>query len=197
MAVLRDENLGHLVPGSLGGTGEASRPFYYIGARMLGGALPASCLVVALVVALAGRTFRVEARRPLIFQLGLVIAVLGLFSIANSKRDDYILPAMPGLAILFSSLFTQRSPKAEGRVDNAARIADWTAAIVATGALAIVLGVLGDVEMLRETERSLRGQSSDAAYASIAVQGFEQFRAPFVLFLGATAAGALVVLTGL
>ena len=37
---------------------------------------------------------------------GLVLAVLVFFSIASSKRDDYILPAMPGLAILFAALFT-------------------------------------------------------------------------------------------
>ena len=34
------------------------------------------------------------------------LAVLLFFSIASVKRDDYILPALPGIAILCASVFT-------------------------------------------------------------------------------------------
>src|SRR3984893_10583742 len=50
--VFLSENFGHFMPSALGGTGEASRPIWYIGARMFGGALPLSALVVALAIAL-------------------------------------------------------------------------------------------------------------------------------------------------
>ena len=73
---------------------------------MFGGALPQSLLVIALGMALWRRDGDERARGPLLFQLSLVLAVLVFFSITSSKRDDYILPAMPGLAILFAALFT-------------------------------------------------------------------------------------------
>jgi 4-amino-4-deoxy-L-arabinose transferase-like glycosyltransferase len=104
--VFVSENFGHFMPAALGGTGEASRPAWYIAARMFGGALPQSLLAVALAIALWRRDGDERARNPLLFQLSLVLAVLVFFSIASSKRDDYILPAMPPLAILFAALFT-------------------------------------------------------------------------------------------
>ena len=37
------------------------------------------------------------------------LAVLLFFSIASVKRDDYILPAIPGIAILCASVFTLKT----------------------------------------------------------------------------------------
>ena len=44
VGVFLSENFGHFMPSALGGTGEASRPLWYIAARMFGGALPQSLL---------------------------------------------------------------------------------------------------------------------------------------------------------
>ena len=42
----------------------------------------------------------------MIYQISMSLAVLLFFSIASVKRDDYILPALPGIAILCASVFT-------------------------------------------------------------------------------------------
>ncbi|MBV8452848.1 MAG: hypothetical protein JOZ29_11315, partial [Deltaproteobacteria bacterium] len=101
--VFFQENLGHFLPFSAGGTGEAARPVYYIGLRIIGGTLPLSLLLPA--VALSWRDLAAKIRRDLLYQLAMALAVLLLFSIASAKRDDYILPALPPLAILFAAQF--------------------------------------------------------------------------------------------
>ena len=105
VGVFIDENFGHFMPAAMGGTGEAARPVYYIAIRILGGALPLTCLVPALALAFIGDTFSPSARKPLKCQLALALAVLLLFSATSAKRDDYILPALPPLAIMFAALF--------------------------------------------------------------------------------------------
>ena len=40
------------------------------------------------------------------FQLSFLIAMLIFFSVASAKRDDYVLPGIPSLAILLAALFT-------------------------------------------------------------------------------------------
>jgi Dolichyl-phosphate-mannose-protein mannosyltransferase len=101
--VFFQENLGHFLPSNAGGTGEAARPAYYIGLRIIGGSLPLSLLLPAVV--LSCRDYTRHIRRDLLYQLAMVLAVLLLFSMASAKRDDYILPALPPLAILFAAQF--------------------------------------------------------------------------------------------
>ena len=126
------ENLGHFFPARLGGTGEAARPFYYIGAKTIGQTMPIAVLVPALVVFPFAPGVRVEARRTFLFHASLVLAVIVFFTIASAKRDDYILPALPSLAILFSTLFTSDPP------DRRRSVAVW---IRDAGAAASVLVV--------------------------------------------------------
>ena len=45
-------------------------------------------------------------RRPVIYEISMSLAVLLFFSIHSVKRDDYILPALPGIAIFCASVFT-------------------------------------------------------------------------------------------
>ena len=131
IGVFLSENFGHFMPSALGGTGEASRPLWYIAARMFGGALPQSLLAVALAIALWRRDGDERARKPLLFQLSLALAVLVFFLVASSKRDDYILPAMPGLAILFAALFTGAAIAPERERSLSGKIRDLTAAAIA------------------------------------------------------------------
>src|SRR5262249_18572519 len=83
------ENFGHLLSAKLGGTGEAARPFYYMWLRLIGAALP---LILYLPAALA-RLLPGRSSGPVLYQFSLILAVLAVFTIASSKRDDYILPA--------------------------------------------------------------------------------------------------------
>ncbi len=100
------ENFGHFMPARLGGTGESYRPFYYIAARLLGGAFPMTLLILPAALAFYTGEISTEKRRPVIYQISMSLAVLLFFSIASVKRDDYILPALPGIAILCASAFT-------------------------------------------------------------------------------------------
>jgi 4-amino-4-deoxy-L-arabinose transferase-like glycosyltransferase len=100
------ENFGHFMPARLGGTGESYRPFYFIAARLLGGAFPMTLLILPAALAFYTGEIAPEKRRAVIYQISMSLAVLLFFSIASVKRDDYILPALPGIAILCASVFT-------------------------------------------------------------------------------------------
>ncbi|HYL59544.1 MAG TPA: glycosyltransferase family 39 protein [Candidatus Acidoferrales bacterium] len=99
------ENFGHFMPAKLGGTGESHRPFYFIFARLLGGAFPMTLLIVPALLAFWTAELAPAKRDAVVYQLSLMLAVLLFFSIASVKRDDYILPALPGIAILCASVF--------------------------------------------------------------------------------------------
>ena len=129
--IMFQENAGHFLPAGAGGTGEAARPFYYIAIRMIGGITPLNFLVPALVVALIRGDFKSEARKPLLFQLSFLLAILIFFSIASAKRDDYVLPGIPSLAILFAALFTSlNDAKVTERLRDFAAIAITAIAIL-------------------------------------------------------------------
>jgi 4-amino-4-deoxy-L-arabinose transferase-like glycosyltransferase len=135
--IVLQENAGHFLPASAGGTGEAARPFYYIAMRTLGGTVPLNFVLPALIAAFAARSFLPSARKPVLFQASFVIAVLIFFSTASAKRDDYVLPAIPSLAILFAALFTALEPGARAAAilrDVGAMIA---AALMVAGLLAV------------------------------------------------------------
>src|SRR5260370_31657453 len=106
LRIIFAENFGHFMPTRLGGTGESYRPFYFIAARLLGGAFPMTLLIAPAILALVANELAPEKRRAVIYQASMPLAVLLFFSIASVKRDDYILPALPGIAILCASIFT-------------------------------------------------------------------------------------------
>ncbi len=198
VGVFLSENFGHFMPSALGGTGEASRPLWYIAARMFGGALPQSLLVGALAIALWRCDGDERVRKPLLFQLSLVLAVLVFFSIASSKRDDYILPAMPGLAILFAALFTGAAIAPERDRSLSGRIRDLTATIIAAASVAAVAGALvvaHQPELLATFSAGL--QSSDANFLELFLNGMRRLAPPFAIFAAGSIAGALIVFAGL
>ncbi|MGH7932099.1 MAG: ArnT family glycosyltransferase, partial [Candidatus Binataceae bacterium] len=204
--VFIDENLGHFLPASMGGTGEAARPVYYIVARMFGGSLPLSLLVPALIVAFAAGGFTLKLRKPMLFQLAMALAVIVMFSAASAKRDDYILPALPSLAILFAGLFATgvaaaSSSKGGGkyaRPNYTALIRDFTAGAIAVVMLAVVTAAIlyfGAGGSLGGWH--LRLQTSDATYAAILSHGLGRLAFPFVIFICGVALGAFVIFAGL
>ena len=106
LRIIFAENFGHFMPARLGGTGESYRPFYFIAARLLGGAFPMTILILPAALAFYTGEISAGKRRAVIWQVSMSLAVLIFFSIASVKRDDYILPALPGIAILCASVFT-------------------------------------------------------------------------------------------
>ncbi len=189
-----EENLGHLLPAKWGGTGEAARPAYYIVARMFGAALPLSLYVPALVFALPDAPIWGDARKPVIYQLSIVLAVTAMFSVASAKRDIYILPALPSIAILFSGLFTI-APRMGARTR-----AVWIAAgaIIAVAATVLIVAMLLVGHAGAIPERLTSGmQSSDAAYAALVADGIVNWRWRFVVFIAASVIAAIAIPLGL
>ncbi|HTQ23807.1 MAG TPA: glycosyltransferase family 39 protein [Candidatus Binataceae bacterium] len=198
IGVFLSENFGHFMPSAMGGTGEASRPLWYIAVRMFGGALPQSLLAVALALSLWRRDENECARKPLLFQLSLVLAVLVFFSVASSKRDDYILPAMPSLAILFASLFTGAAiaPGREGSASAGMR--NLIAAAIAAVSIAAVAGsLIAAHEPHLSAALSARLRSSDADFLTLFLGGMRRMAPPFAVFAALLSAGAICVFAGL
>jgi 4-amino-4-deoxy-L-arabinose transferase-like glycosyltransferase len=188
LRIIFAENFGHFMPAKLGGTGESYRPFYFIAARLLGGAFPMTLLIVPAIIALARGDVAPEKRSAIIYQASMPIAVLVFFSIASVKRDDYILPALPGIAILCASLFSLK----ERRL--AARLRDVIVAGFTIGC-AIVICV-GFVIARSRPDLYVGGhlQSSDAAFAAIIAQGLASAEMPFVAVALAMLSAAVIAL---
>ncbi len=194
--VFLSENFGHFLPAAMGGTGEAARPVYYIAARLMGGDMPYALLIAALAGALW--FWRGAARwRNVAFQLAFVLAVVLFFSFASSKRDDYILPAIPGLAVLYALLFVPESVGSE-TMPSSVRWFRAAACLAATLGCLILVCALCVFAWRGAALASLpiRLQSSDRLYAELFLNGIGRLETPFVLFAIAVGAGAILVLGG-
>jgi 4-amino-4-deoxy-L-arabinose transferase-like glycosyltransferase len=156
LRIILAENFGHFMPATFGGTGESYRPFYFIAARLLGGAFPMTLLILPAALAFYTGEISAGKRRAVIYQASMSLAVLIFFSIASVKRDDYILPAIPGIAILCASVFT---------LDVRGAAAKLRDVIVAAFVLSPALPTL--FVCLFRGAPHVNLQSSDAAYYSI------------------------------
>ena len=171
--IIFQENVGHFLPPGAGGTGEAARPFYYIAMKLIGGSTLLNFLLLALVVALIRGDFASEACRPLMFQFSFLVAILIFFSVASAKRDDYVLPGIPSLAILFAALFTSLRD---------ARIAQRLRDIAAIAVAAIAVGGLAAASLWISTGRSwplTRINPVDRAQAELFVTYYVRALSPF------------------
>ena len=194
--VFIDENFGHFLPAKMGGTGEAARPIYYIVIRLLGGVMPLTFLLPALILAFATGAFAPRVRPAMRYQLAMVLAVLLLFSASSAKRDDYILPAIPPLAVLFAALFIL--PVASARARYVPIVRDFTAAAIAAvmllGIAAIILYARAAIPL---PALNLHLQSSDTSFVAIFLAGITHLPPPFVAFVTAIAIGATVIASAL
>jgi 4-amino-4-deoxy-L-arabinose transferase-like glycosyltransferase len=157
LRIIFAENFGHFMPARLGGTGESHRPFYFIAARLLGGAFPMTLLIAPAALTFYTSEILAEKRRAVIYQVSMSLAVLLFFSIASVKRDDYILPAIPGIAILCGSVF-----KLDIR-GGASKLRDVIVALFVLSPIVLAL-LLG---LFRGHAPHVNLQSSDAAYYSL------------------------------
>jgi 4-amino-4-deoxy-L-arabinose transferase-like glycosyltransferase len=170
LRIIFAENFGHFMPARLGGTGESYRPFYFIAARLLGGAFPMTLLILPACLAFYTGEIATEKRRPVIYQVSMSLAVLLFFSIASVKRDDYILPALPGIAILCASVFMLNVRGASSKLCDA---------IVALFVLVSVLAFLFLMFVPSSTPH-MNLKSSDSAYFSIFLHNVKTMRGPFL-----------------
>jgi 4-amino-4-deoxy-L-arabinose transferase-like glycosyltransferase len=186
LPIFMAENFGHFLPVKYGGTGEAARPIWYIAARLVGGAIPIVLLLPAAIAGFITGEIGAARRRPLAFQASLAIAVMVFFSIASAKRDDYILPALPGVAILCASVFVLNEPTA-GRTCWALRLR--TAAVIAIALAMLSALAAGIVLAVTHAHVGFHLQSSDADELALYVRGFAMMRVGYLIF-------GLVVITG-
>jgi 4-amino-4-deoxy-L-arabinose transferase-like glycosyltransferase len=172
LKIIVAENFGHFMPARLGGTGESYRPFYFIAARLLGGAFPMTLLIVPAALAFYTGEISAVKRGAVLWQVSMSLAVLIFFSIASVKRDDYILPAIPGIAILCASVFTLEVRGA------ASKLRDVIVPLFVMSP--ILLALL--VPLFRGHAPQVNLQSSDAAYYSIIRANVGKFGLEFIEF---------------
>jgi hypothetical protein len=160
--------------------------------------LPLSLLIPAAALAFICGVFPQNSRTPLVCQLAMVLAVLALFSIASAKRDDYVLPALPSLAILFAALFATVPDVTSSRSISVPLIRDATVTLIA---IVILVGTILSFGYFREGGRigdlGIKLQSSDAAYVATFADGISRLKLPFVLFAFAVALGSTIIFIGL
>ena len=194
--VFAQENFGHFLPAKMGGTGEASRPFYYIALRLVGGTLPLCLLLPALFVAIPRLASPIS--RAIAYQSAMVLTVLLIFSIASAKRDDYILPAIPSLAIMLAALFSAVLRTGNSRLKLARNLRD---AIAGAIAVATILGILGlMIFMISGCDPIpvvMKLQSADSSFAQIFVNGIASRELSFLCPIAITMLGAVTCLFGL
>jgi 4-amino-4-deoxy-L-arabinose transferase-like glycosyltransferase len=198
--VFIDENFGHFLPAKMGGTGEAARPIYYIVARLLGGILPLTFLLPALILAFATSAFSPSLKSAMRYQLAMVLAVILLFTASSAKRDDYILPAIPPLAILFAALFTPEIAPAgiPQRAYNVAIVRDRTVAAIAAAMLVgVIVATVYAHSGVHPAELGAHLQSSDASFATIFLAGLRRLSPRFVGFITGVGIGAIVIASAL
>jgi 4-amino-4-deoxy-L-arabinose transferase-like glycosyltransferase len=179
LRILFAENFGHFMPVKLGGTGESYRPFYYIATRLLGASFPLILLVVPAAMALGASGIAQKKRRAIIYPVSMTLAVLLFFSIASVKRDDYVLPALPGIAILCASVFAL--VEIDSARGNVAKIRDWIVLIFTVGCAVAIVAEFVVARSRPDLPVGVNLQSSDAAFAAIFGQGMASWQFPFVL----------------
>ncbi|MGA2412572.1 MAG: hypothetical protein ABSG46_19580, partial [Candidatus Binataceae bacterium] len=170
------------------------RPFYYIALRLLSGTLPPCLLLIPLMMALPH--LELPMRHAIVYQAAMVVAVLLIFSLASAKRDDYILPAIPPLAIMAAASFSPALRLQSPAIIRARRLRDAIAGVIAVVAgLATLAAVILLPAGLHISALNL--QSSDASFAAIFISGVTRLEASFLCALAAIMLGAGVCLAGL
>jgi 4-amino-4-deoxy-L-arabinose transferase-like glycosyltransferase len=184
-----EENLGHFLPARLGGTGEATRPFYHMCLRFLGATLPLNFYLPAVVPIV------MRERKPggiLLYQFGLLLAMLIFFTIASAKRDDYILYAIPPFAIVIAAPFARAAASANRASVRLADIASSVAAFAMLLLATVGFIIYGHTDYFFRI--AARMHPSDTAYlrAFIAATEDRTVRIELTLFvIGITSVSAL------
>ena len=185
------ENLGHFLPPSMGGTGESGRPWFYIVERTFGAMLPMSLLLPLVIVLPFGDWIGDHRRTPTLYHVSYAMASVLFFTAAAVKRDDYVLPALPSLAICFAALFTIK-PRS-----LATRIRDIVAAgCVTTLLLGLIAGIVCERCGGKVAQLSLDFVPRDQMLVNLLEGWMRTMRWPFELALGASTMAAIATWSG-
>jgi hypothetical protein len=192
------ENLGHTFSAaSTYGTGPA-HDISFIPIRLIRAALPSAFLLIPLWFAAVCGCIHQSARKPLLFHLSMIIVVTLFFSFAHSVQSYYVLPALPGLAIVLSGVFAMRAEPEDRKCIAAGGALDATLAAIAATMLALVMGSWwycahgGSLRPL-----GFRPYSDDWLLAVIYSRGMAPAHGPFLLLLLVTGFGASLTFGGL
>lgn len=189
-----EENLGHFLSGQAGGTGEAARPWYFIPAHLFSASMPIAAVLPAALLALrrepdsAGRRFLLYATAPL-------WVVLIVFTLASSKREVYVLPALPALALLIGYFLAQVG---DARLTDAASRSAFKAATVffmVLAVLIVLIGLGGATPLALRLAASPRLHPSDRLITSLMVS--PERRPMLVLIAIATLVPLVMLIAGL
>jgi len=165
-----EENLGHFLPARLGGTGEAARPLYHICLRFLGATLPLNLYLPAVLPIVMRER---KSGGMLLYQMGLLVAMLGFFTIASAKRDDYILYAIPPFAMMIAAPFARDTvDPATARIS--ARFADTASGVAALALLILATFgfiIYGNADYFLRVAASMH--PSDTAYIRLFIAAME------------------------
>jgi 4-amino-4-deoxy-L-arabinose transferase-like glycosyltransferase len=198
LRVVVAENLGHaLSAASTYGTGPPHR-LYFIPLRLIRAALPCVFLLIPLAFIAVFGCISQSARKPMLFHCSLVVAVTLFFSFAHSVEAYYVLPALPGLAIVISGIFAVPAEPQNRRQLAAATALEITLAAIAVTILALVLGSWwycahgGSLTAL-----GFRPHSEDWLLAVLYSRGMASAHGSFLLLLWAVGFGASLTFGGL
>jgi 4-amino-4-deoxy-L-arabinose transferase-like glycosyltransferase len=192
------ENLGHTFSAASTYGSGPPHGISFIPIRLIRAALPSAFLLIPLGFAAVYGCIDQPARKPLLFHLSMVIAVTLFFSFVHSVQSYYVLPALPGLAIVLSGVFPMRAEPEDRRYIAAGRVLDATLAAIAATMLALVMGSWwycvhgGSLKPL-----GFRPYSDDWLLAVLYWRGMAPAHGSFLLLLLTTAFAASLTFGGL
>jgi 4-amino-4-deoxy-L-arabinose transferase-like glycosyltransferase len=198
ISVVFTENLGHAF--SAAGTYGTGPPhgISFIPIRLIRAALPSVFLLIPLAFIAIFGLIPQSVRKPLLFHFSLVIVVTLFFSFAHSVQSYYVLPALPGLAILISGVFAMQVEPQDRKHMAVATGVEATLAAIAATMLALVLGSWwycahgSNLAVIR-----FRLCSDDWVLAQLYSRGMVPPHGRFLLLLLVTAFGASLTFGGL
>jgi 4-amino-4-deoxy-L-arabinose transferase-like glycosyltransferase len=192
------ENLGHTFSAaSTYGTGPP-HGISFIPIKLIRAALPSVFLLISLGVAAVFGCIPQSVRKPLLFHFSMVIVVTLFFLFTHSVQAYYVLPALPGLAIVISGVFAMRTEPGDRKQMAAATVLEATLAAIAATMFALVLGSWwycahgGNL-----TAIGFRPYSEDWILALLYSRGMDPPHGRFLLFLLATGFSAGLTFGGL
>jgi hypothetical protein len=191
ISVVLAENLGHTFSAASTYGSGTPHGISFIPLRLIRAALPSALLLIPFGFAAVFGCIDQSARKPLLFHLSMVIVVTLFFSFAYSVQSYYVLPALPGLAIVVSGVFAMRTEPENRKHIVAVRVLDAILAAIAATMLVLVMGSWwycahgGTLKPF-----GFRPYSDDWLLALLYLRGMASPHGPFLLLLLATGFGA-------
>jgi 4-amino-4-deoxy-L-arabinose transferase-like glycosyltransferase len=138
--ILRENVLHFLGPGNYGVN--LSHPIWYYAKALAGGMAPWSVFLIPLAVYLWQQRRRREVIEPYLFPLLWFAVVMGFYTVAASKRSNYILAAYPAVALMLGAWWSTLWQSTAALSPRARRIVQVIAGIAAVATASVVVVLL-------------------------------------------------------